>query len=233
MKNLTKISTVAALLILSSCNVPKKIDKASLKTQQDKVSYSIGYELGKNFKKQSLPIDTDVMKEGVRNGLAETPSLLTDKEMKDTMMALQKDMMDKQMAKAKESGTKSQKDGEDFLAKKKTEKDVKVLTSGLMYKVIKPGKGKTPKLTDSVTTNYRGTLVDGKEFDSSYKRGQPATFAVNGVIKGWTEALQLMKEGEKRELYIPSNLAYGPAGAGADIPPNSALIFELELIKVN
>ena len=102
-----------------------------------------------------------------------------------------------------------------------------------MYKVIKPGKGKTPKLTDSVTTNYRGTLVDGKEFDSSYKKGQPATFAVNGVIKGWTEALQLMKEGEKRELYIPSNLAYGPAGAGADIPPNSALIFELELIKVN
>ena len=120
MKNLTKISTIAALLILSSCNVPKKIDKASLKTQQDKVSYSIGYELGKNFKKQSLPIDTDVMKEGVRNGLAETPSLLTDKEMKDTMMALQKDMMDKQMAKAKELGTKSQKDGEDFLAKKKT-----------------------------------------------------------------------------------------------------------------
>ncbi len=233
MKNLTKISTIATLLILCSCNTPKKIDKESIKTQEEKVSYSIGYELGKTFKKQELKVNTDFIKEGIKTGLTDTPPLITEQEMKDTMIALQKEMMEKQATKSKELGTKSKKEGADFLAKKKTEKDVKVLASGLMYKVIKTGKGKTPKLTDNVTTNYSGTLIDGKEFDSSYKRGQPATFGVNGVIKGWTEALQLMKEGDKWELYIPSDLAYGEAGAGANIPPNSTLIFELELIKVN
>ncbi|RYX93368.1 FKBP-type peptidyl-prolyl cis-trans isomerase [bacterium] len=126
-----------------------------------------------------------------------------------------------------------QQDGEEFLTKKKSEAGVKTLASGLMYKVIKSGTGKTPKLTDSVTTHYRGTFINGKEFDSSYSRNEPTTFPVNGVIKGWTEALQLMKEGDKWELYIPSNLAYGEAGNSPVIPPNSALVFELDLIKVN
>lgn len=233
MKNLTKISAIAALLILTSCNVEKKVDKDSLKTQEDKVSYSIGYELGKNFKRQSIPINNDILKAGIKSGTDGTEPVITEQEMKDTMMAFQKEMMAKQLEKAKADVAQGTKEGKEFLDKKKTEKGVKVLPSGLMYKIIKSGKGKTPKLTDSVTTHYRGTLVNGKEFDSSYKRGEPATFSVNGVIKGWTEALQLMKEGDKWELYIPSDLAYGETGTGNDIPPNSTLIFEIELLKVN
>jgi FKBP-type peptidyl-prolyl cis-trans isomerase FklB len=140
--------------------------------------------------------------------------------------------MEKQAERTKQLAEKNKKEGEAFLAANKTKEGIKTLPSGLQYKVIKEGTGKTPTAEDTVVTNYRGTLTDGTEFDSSYKRGQPATFPVKGVIPGWTEALQLMKEGSKWELFIPSNLAYGEQGAGGVIGPNAALIFEIELISV-
>ncbi len=226
------ISMLSAFLLLSACNVEKQIDKNSLNDQKAKVSYAIGMDLGKNLKKQSIDIDPDILRKGLKDGQLGTEPLLTEKEIQDTMMALQKQVMEKQQAKASEDGKKNVQEGQDFLAKKKAEKGVITLTSGLMYKVITEGKGKTPKVTDKVSTHYKGTLINGTEFDSSYKRNQPAEFPVNQVIPGWTEALQLMKEGSKWELYIPSNLAYGERGAPPNIPPNSTLVFEIELLKV-
>jgi FKBP-type peptidyl-prolyl cis-trans isomerase FklB len=148
--------------------------------------------------------------------------------MQETMAVFQKEMM----AKQQEVATKNKKEGEAFLVENKKKQGVKTLPSGLQYKVIKEGTGKKPKLGDTVTAHYWGTLIDGTEFDSSYKRGQPANFPVSGVIPGWTEALQLMGEGAKWQLFIPSNLAYGERGAGAGIGPNATLIFEIELISV-
>jgi FKBP-type peptidyl-prolyl cis-trans isomerase FklB len=152
--------------------------------------------------------------------------------MKEAFEAFQKEVVAKQEVKAKESADKNLKAGEAFLAENAKKEGVVTLPSGLQYKVIEAGSGKTPKASDTVTVNYRGTLIDGKEFDSSYKRGEPATFPVSGVIAGWTEALQLMKEGAKWQLVIPPGLAYGEKGAGPVIGPNSTLVFEVELIKV-
>ena len=149
-----------------------------------------------------------------------------------TATELQKELMEKQAERNKQLAEKNKTEGEAFLAQNSKKEGVKTLPSGLQYKVIKEGTGKTPKADDTVVTNYRGTSIDGTEFDSSYKRGQPATFPVKGVIAGWTEALQLMKEGSKWELFIPSNLAYGERGAGNFIGPNAALVFEIELITV-
>jgi FKBP-type peptidyl-prolyl cis-trans isomerase FklB len=234
MKQIIGLSAVIILAIgISSCNNTKNVTKEDLKTQTEKLSYSIGLDLGKNFKQQAIEVNPDILIKGLNDGINASTPLLTDTEIKETMKALQEDMMKKHAEKGKAEGEKNKKAGEEFLAAKKKEKGVVALPSGLMYKVIKEGKGKTPKLTDQVTTNYRGTLIDGKEFDSSYKRNQPATFPVNGVIKGWTEALQLMKEGSKWELYIPSELAYGEQGSPPNIGPGSTLIFEIELLKVN
>ncbi|MHA2219874.1 MAG: FKBP-type peptidyl-prolyl cis-trans isomerase, partial [Candidatus Hodarchaeales archaeon] len=154
-------------------------------------------------------------------------------EYLDILAAFKKEMSQKQIAQMKELSEKNKKEGEEYLAENKKKEDIVITQSGLQYKVLKKGTGKIPKSTDTVTVNYRGTLIDGTEFDSSYRRGQPASFKVNGVIRGWTEALQLMKEGAKWQLYIPSNLAYGERGAGRNIGPNSTLIFEVELISIN
>ncbi|HDL20673.1 MAG TPA: FKBP-type peptidyl-prolyl cis-trans isomerase [Nitrospirae bacterium] len=204
-----------------------------LKTQKDKTSYSIGYNIGKNFKSQSIDVDPDVLSRGVRDALTGSKTLMTDEDIKQTLQALQKKVITRQRAASKKLGEKNRKEGEAFLASNKKKKGVKTLPSGLQYRIIKKGTGKTPKATDKVTVNYRGTLMDGTVFDSSYKRGKPATFRVNGVIAGWTEALQMMKEGAKWQLFIPSNLAYGKRGAGRSIGPNAVLIFEVELISVN
>jgi len=158
---------------------------------------------------------------------------MTEQEYRDTMTAFEREMKLKQVAQLKELTEKNKQEGEAFLAENKKKDAVITLPSGLQYKVIKKGAGKTPKATDTVTVNYRGTLINGTEFDSSYLRGQPASFKVNGVIRGWTEALQLMKEGAEWQLYIPSDLAYGERGAGRDIGPYSTLIFEVELISIN
>ena len=204
-----------------------------LKTQKDKVSYSIGMDIGMTFKNQSIEVDPAILSRGIKDSMTGQKPLMTEQEIRDTIAAFQKEMTAKQQELAKQMEEKNKKEGEAFLAENKKKEGVKTLPSGLQYKVMKAGTGKKPKATDTVTTNYRGTLVDGTEFDSSYKRGKPATFPVNGVIPGWTEALQLMEEGAKWQLFIPSNLAYGERGTpGGPIGPNATLIFEIELISI-
>src|SRR5437868_4760786 len=198
-----------------------------LKDQKDKVSYSIGMQIGFNLGRQKVDINPDILAAGIKDSLAGKPQLTPD-QVKDVMAQFEKDMEQKQ----KQLGEKNKTDGAKFLEDNKKKPGVKTTASGLQYKVEKEGTGSQPKATDMVTVNYRGTLIDGTEFDSSYKRGQPATFPVNGVIKGWTEALQLMKQGSKYQLVIPSNLAYGERAMGADIGPNATLIFEVELQDV-
>jgi FKBP-type peptidyl-prolyl cis-trans isomerase FklB len=207
-------------------------DTSVLKTQKDKVSYSIGLDIGKNMKKQSIDVDPDLLARGLKDALSGGKALLTDEEVKTVMTTFQQEMQTKMAAQTKEVGDKNLKVGEAFLAENKKKDGVITLPSGLQYKVITAGNGKKPKETDTVTTQYRGTLIDGTEFDSSYKRGQPASFPVKGVIAGWTEALQLMPSGSKWQLFVPQNLAYGPRGAGQMIGPNAALIFEVELISI-
>jgi FKBP-type peptidyl-prolyl cis-trans isomerase len=206
---------------------------AVLKTQKDKVSYSIGMDIGTTLKKQELDVDPAILARGIRDSMSGQKPLMTDQEMRDTITTFQKEMMAKQQEQTKQMGEKNKKQGEAFLAENKKKEGVKTLPSGLQYKVIKAGKGKKPKATDTVTTHYRGTLIDGTEFDSSISRGKPASFPVNGVIPGWTEALQLMEEGAKWQLFIPSNLAYGDRGTpGGPIGPNATLIFDIELISI-
>ena len=202
-----------------------------LKTKKDKVSYAIGLDMGNNLKKSDLEIDPDILARAIKDVMSGGKTVMTDQEAKETLMALQKEIQAKQQERNKAIGEKNKKDGDEYLAKNKKKAGVKTLPSGLQYKVITEGKGKSPKATDTVTVNYAGTLIDGTEFDSSYKRGQPVSFPVGGVIKGWTEALQLMKEGSKWQLVIPSDLAYGEQGRPG-IPPNSVLIFEVELISI-
>src|ERR1700756_1566307 len=196
-----------------------------LKDQKDKVSYSIGMQIGFNLGRQKVDINSDILSAGIKDALANKPQLTPD-QVKDVMAQLEKDMEQKQ----KEVGEKNKTEGTKFLEENKKKPGVKTTASGLQYKLIKEGTGAQPKATDMVTVSYRGTLIDGTEFDSSYKRGQPATFPVNGVIKGWTEALQLMKQGSKYQLFIPSNLAYGERSVSPDLAANSTLIFEVELL---
>jgi FKBP-type peptidyl-prolyl cis-trans isomerase FklB len=217
---------ITAILSLASIGFGE--DKPQLKDLKDKVSYSVGLSVGSNFKKQGQDLNPDAVLAGLKDALSGKPPALSEKEMQETMEAWNKQMEDKQKA----AGEKNAADGVKFLAENKSKSGVKTTASGLQYKVIKEGTGAQPKATDTVTVNYRGTLINGTEFDSSYKRGQPATFPVSGVIKGWTEALQLMKTGSKYQLFIPSSLAYGERAISADIASNSTLIFEVELLDV-
>ena len=198
-----------------------------LKDQKDKVSYSIGMQIGFNLGRQKVDINPDILAAGIKDAIAGKPQLTTD-QVKDIMSQFEKDMEQKQ----KQAGEKNKTEGAKFLEDNKKKPGVKTTASGLQYKVEKEGTGSQPKATDMVTVNYRGTLIDGTEFDSSFKRNQAATFPVNGVIKGWTEALQLMKQGAKYQLFIPSNLAYGERAMGPDIGPNSTLIFDVDLVDV-
>jgi FKBP-type peptidyl-prolyl cis-trans isomerase FklB len=207
-------------------------EKFTLKDTKDKVSYSIGLNIGEGMKKQGIEINPEALVQGIKDVLGDGKHLLTEDEMSQVMMAFQKELMQKAETKKKTSGDSNKKEGVAFLEANKKKEGVKTLASGLQYIVLKEGAGKSPKATDTVVTHYRGTLIDGKEFDSSYKRNEPATFPVNQVIKGWTEALQLMKEGSKWQLFVPSELGYGEDGAGNDIGPNSVLIFEVELISI-
>jgi len=207
-------------------------ETSPLKDEKDKVSYSIGMEIGKNLKKQSFDLNEDLLLKGVKDAFSGEKPLMTDEEIMQTMTAFQKEMMAKQQEAAKKLAEKNKLEGEAFLAENKKKEGVITLPSGLQYKVIKAGTDKKPKATDTVKVHYKGTLIDGKEFDSSYRRGEPVTFPVNGVIPGWTEVLQLMGEGAKWQVFIPSNLAYGERGAGREIGPNATLIFEIELISI-
>jgi FKBP-type peptidyl-prolyl cis-trans isomerase FklB len=187
--------------------------------------------VGKNLQRQSIDIDPAILMKGMQDTLA-GKTLLTEAEAQAILMQLQADMRKKQEEKMQQAGEGNQKEGEAFLAANKAKPGVMALPSGLQYKILKEGTGPKPTTTDTVACNYRGTLVNGTEFDSSYKGGQPVTFPVNGVIKGWTEALQLMPVGSKWQLFIPPDLAYGARGAGADIGPNATLIFEVELLSI-
>ena len=203
-----------------------------LKNQKDKISYIIGMEIGKNFKDQSIDVEPGILLKGIKDGFSGGKALLTEQEINEMTLTFQKEVMAKREEIAKRLGEKNKKEGEDFLAENKKKEGVITLPSGLQYKVIKAGSGKKLKLTDTVTTYYRGTLIDGTEFDSSYRRGQPVSFSVTGVIPGWSEPLQLMEEGAKWQVFIPSNLAYGERGAGPHIGPNATLIFEIGLISI-
>ena len=204
----------------------------TLKTQKEKFSYALGIKMGGNLKKQEVPVDPAILARGVKDALAGGKTLMTDDEAQAALTEMQNDMRKKQQEKQQVAGAANKKEGETFLSSNKGKESVVALPSGLQYKIIKEGTGPKPAATDSVVCNYRGTLIDGKEFDSSYKRGQPATFPVNGVIKGWTEALQLMPVGSKWQLFIPADLAYGDRGAEPDIGPDATLIFEVELLSI-
>ncbi|MDB6031668.1 MAG: peptidylprolyl isomerase FKBP-type [Verrucomicrobiales bacterium] len=206
-------------------------EKPDLKDPKQRASYSIGADIGSNFKRQEIEIDAKALAAGLNDALA-GKTTLTDAEMKETLNNFRKDLQSKMEVKQKSAGDKNVKEGEAFLAANAKKEGVKTTASGLQYKVIKSGTGASPKSTDSVKVHYHGTLVDGTVFDSSVERGEPVTFGVSEVIPGWTEALQLMKEGDKWQLYIPSKLAYGERAAGPKIGPNSTLIFDVELLSI-
>jgi FKBP-type peptidyl-prolyl cis-trans isomerase FklB len=226
----TKIIMSAVLGILALAALAFGEDE--LRNKEDKLSYSLGLNIGNSFKLQSIQVHPDIFLRGIKDGLAGGKHLLTDDEVSEIMIALNKELTEKKAESMKKLAEKNKEDAVLFFAENKKKEGIKTLASGLQYKIINEGKGKSPKATDSVTVHYRGTLIDGREFDSSYRRGEPATFPVNGVISGWTEALQLMREGAKWQLFIPSNLAYGEKGVGNIIGPNASLIFEVELIAV-
>ncbi len=207
-------------------------EESPLKDKKDKLSYAIGLDVGNALKRQSIDVNADIFLQGVKDALSGGKKLLTDEEVRETMTTFSKELAAKQAEAMKKLAEKNKEEGEAFLTENKKKEGVKTLPDGLQYKVITEGKGASPKATDTVTVNYRGTFIDGKEFDSSYKRNQPATFAVKGVIPGWTEALQMMKEGSKWDIFIPSKLAYGERGAGGVIGPNATLIFEVELLSI-
>lgn len=199
---------------------------------EDRASYVIGYNLGHTLKQNEVQANSDLLMKGLREGLSGDKGMLTDQEMQATMQEFQQQMMAKQEAKQKVLGEKNKAEGDAFLAKNKARKEVKTTASGLQYEVLKDGTGPNPKPTDTVTVNYKGTLMDGTVFDSSYERNQPATFVLNQVIPGWTEGVQLMKAGSKYKFYIPAALAYGERGAGGVIGPNAPLVFEVELVSI-
>jgi FKBP-type peptidyl-prolyl cis-trans isomerase FklB len=235
MKNgiLAIVGSLCLLLIASGCTAQDQKSKTrELKTLTDRVSYGIGLNIGKDFKEQNINVDPDLLAQGIRDAMAGGPVLLTEEEMQKAMMEFQQEMMAAQEKRMAEATQKNLQEGEAFLAENAKKEGVTVLPSGLQYRVIEAGKGKTPTAKNTVTVHYRGRLIDGTEFDSSHERGEPATFPVAGVIPGWTEALQLMQEGAKWELFIPPSLAYGERGAGQVIGPNAVLVFEVELLKV-
>ncbi len=207
-------------------------DKLELKDLNQKASYAIGLDIGRTWKQREANLSLDALTQGIKDALAGSSTLLTEQEARDAVRTLNDELRTKFNEKRKVLGEKAKTEGEAFLAENKNKQGIVTLSSGLQYKVITDGAGKTPDTSDMVTVHYRGTLVDGTEFDSSYKRGQPATFGTTGVIAGWTEALLKMKEGSKWQLFIPSELAYKEQGRGLQIPPNSVLIFDVELISV-
>lgn len=226
------------VVIPASEGQAKSPEATMLKTEQDKVSYIIGTQIARDIKKLEIEVNVEPLILGLQDALEGKTLKLTKEETQKVYTAVQQRLrakraaeMAKQAAERKKQATENLAKGKAFLEANKTKEGVKVLPSGLQYKVIKEGTGETPTADDKVKTHYRGTLLDGTEFDSSYKRNQPLEIAVKGVIKGWTEALQLMKEGAKWELYIPANLAYRETGT-RNIPPNSVLIFEIELLEI-
>jgi FKBP-type peptidyl-prolyl cis-trans isomerase FklB len=205
---------------------------ANLKTLKDQASYAIGLNIGQSMKGQGVDVNPDLVAQGIRDILTGAKPALNDQQIQEVMTAFAQQAQAAAEARAKVEGEKNQKDADAFLAANKAKEGVKTLPSGLQYRVLKAGTGRKPTATDTVTTHYTGKLLNGEVFDSSVARGEPASFPVNRVIPGWTEALQLMPVGSKWELFIPANLAYGPQGQPGAIPPNAMLVFEVELLDI-
>jgi FKBP-type peptidyl-prolyl cis-trans isomerase FklB len=232
-----KTSSILAAFLLftfaaTACAGEAESKPAKPESLHDKASYSIGLNLGGNFKQQELPVNLDYLIQGLKDGLAGAEPMLAQEEIQTVMQAFQQEMMAKQKERHDAAAVKNKADAMEFLAANKTRPGVVTTESGLQYEVLTEGTGPRPKADDQVTVHYRGTLLDGTQFDSSLDRGQPATFPVGGVIPGWVEAMQLMPVGSKWKLYIPPELAYGERGARGAIGPNAALIFEVELIGI-
>jgi FKBP-type peptidyl-prolyl cis-trans isomerase len=196
-----------------------------------KVSYAIGHFNGSSFKKESIAINAEEFFKGLKDGLAGVTSRMTEEEVRNTLQAFSMEMREKAVARMRAQAEENKKKGEEFLKSNASKEGIKTTSSGLQYKVISEGTGQTPKATDTVKVHYSGRLIDGTEFDSSYKRNEPVEFPVSGVIPGWTEALQMMKTGSKYQLFIPANLAYGE-NAPPSIGPNQVLIFDVELLEI-
>jgi FKBP-type peptidyl-prolyl cis-trans isomerase len=207
-----------------------------LKTRKEKFSYALGMNIGTGYsqglKKQSVEVDWNLIAQGMKDAATGSKMRLTQDEAQAVLKEVQTEVQKQQQEKTQQAASANKTEGEAFLAANKSKDGVVTLPSGLQYKILTAGTGPKPTASDSVKCNYKGTLIDGKEFDSSYKRGQPATFAVGQVIKGWTEALELMPVGSKWQIFVPSSLGYGERGAGAEIGPNATLIFEVELLSI-
>ncbi len=207
-------------------------DQGGLSTFKEKLSYSVGQQIGSNLKRDQLDLNIAVVADGVQDAFSGAPSLLTMDEMRETLIAFQKQQEAEKAAWAKAEGEKNRRDGKAFLAKNKTAKGVVTTASGLQYKVVRKGDGARPRPGDEVKVHYRGMLLDGVEFDSSYNAGEPTVFGLDSVIPGWKEGLQLMPLGSKYIFYIPASLAYGERGAGKVIGPDATLTFEVELLDI-
>jgi len=222
----------AAVMGLAMSTAMAATDAASLATDKDKLSYSIGADLGKNFKTQGIDINPEALAKGMQDGMTGTQLILTEQQMKDVLNKFQKDLMAKRSVEFNKKSDENKSKGEAFLTENKGKTGVVVLPSGLQYKILEAGTGTKPGKSDTVTVEYTGHLIDGTVFDSTEKTGKPATFQVSQVIPGWTEALQLMPAGSTWEIYVPSGLAYGPRSVGGPIGPNETLVFKIHLISV-
>ena len=229
---MNKSRVAAAVIALAMSSAIAAMESAPLTTDTDKLSYSIGADLGKNFKKQGIEINPTAMAKGLQDGAAGSTLLLTEDQMKDVLNTFQKNLLAKRQADLAKQADDNKAKGEAFLSQNKAKDGVVALASGLQYKIIQSGTGVKPSKDDTVTVDYTGQLIDGQVFDSSEKTGKPATFKVSQVIPGWTEVLQLMPAGSTWEVYIPSALAYGPRSVGGPIGPNETLVFKIHLISV-
>lgn len=228
-----KLAAIAVMgFTLSTAIAATDTAAGELTTDTDKLSYSIGADLGKNFKAQGIDINAQALAKGLQDGASGGTLILTEEQMKEVLNKFQKDLMAKRSAEFNKKSDANKAKGDAFLADNKGKSGVVVLPSGLQYKILTPGTGEKPSKTDTVTVEYTGRLIDGQVFDSTDKTGKPATFKVSQVIPGWTEALQLMPSGSTWEIYVPANLAYGSRSVGGPIGPNEALVFKIHLISV-
>jgi FKBP-type peptidyl-prolyl cis-trans isomerase len=240
MKKTIYIFMFFSLLLFFSCGQGEKpktktqseTPVTSIDSEEQKISYAMGYNMGNNFRQIYPNLDIDSLIQGIIDSINQKESLMTNDEIQKTLMQLQENMRKSQQVQKKAKAEENKIEGEKFLKENAKKKGIKVTKSGLQYQIIKPGNGPQPKVNDTVKVNYRGTFIDGNEFDSSYKRGVPASFPLNRVISGWTEGLQLMKVGSKYKFFIPSELAYKEHGAPPTIGPNVTLIFEVELLEI-
>lgn len=227
-----KLRTITWMTFGLAATIVRGEDKAAFKDDREKAGYALGLNLANGWKRNDIDIDVDAVARAMKDVFSGATLKLSEEEIRATLTSYQQTIAAKREEKRKSLGEKNKKEGEAFLAENKTKPGVKTLPSGLQYKILTEGKGEIPKATDTVSANYRGTLLDGTEFDNSAKRGGPAPFAVRGVIAGWTEALQLMKTGSKWQLFVPSDLAYKERGFPPNIGPDAALIFEVELVSI-